>query len=300
MKGVQRHLARFRLAGLPPLRRRLQPVIHRVAHQVHQRIGQALHHGFVDLGVRPLNRQLYGFAQLPRHLTHHARETAEHLIHRHHAQGQRVVAYAFHQRVDDGHRLQQLGVATVLRNQLGACGRNHQLAHPVDQPVQLAGLHPNIVTVAAGRPARRRARLAARLALRPRQPGRLAHPLRLRRRQGPSRHPARQLRLYRIAQALRQRAERRQRRVRRQNAQQAALGHKLESIANLLKAGLGLQAQLQADETIRRLQLREGRQRRPDQLHLAQRAQLAEKAQTGQRIKAVSEQIGIKTQRQLP
>src|SRR5690606_31328591 len=58
-----------------------------VAHQVGERIDDALDEALVELGGGALGDQPDLLAHLGGGLTHHAREPAEHVIHRHHADG---------------------------------------------------------------------------------------------------------------------------------------------------------------------------------------------------------------------
>ena len=89
-----------RLAGGQALLGRLQAVVQRVAHQVHQRVGDALDHRLVQLGVAADDLQRDVLAELGRGVAHHAPEAREGLADRHHAQLQRAVADVLDQAAD--------------------------------------------------------------------------------------------------------------------------------------------------------------------------------------------------------
>ena len=54
----QRQPSRFGLAVFQPLRRCLDTVIDRIAHQVHQRLGQRFHQRAIQLGVLAFKQHL--------------------------------------------------------------------------------------------------------------------------------------------------------------------------------------------------------------------------------------------------
>ncbi len=72
-------------------------MVHAVAHQVHQRVANFFDHGFVKLGFFTVNVQHDVFAEVARHIMHHALEAAEGSAYAHHAQLQRAVAHLFDQ-----------------------------------------------------------------------------------------------------------------------------------------------------------------------------------------------------------
>ena len=65
-----------RLAQLAALFGRLDAVTHRVAHQMRERLGDGVENSFVEIGVLPADVELDVAAALPRHVAHHARESA--------------------------------------------------------------------------------------------------------------------------------------------------------------------------------------------------------------------------------
>ena len=86
-----------RLAARHAHLHRLDAVVHRVAHQMGERIGDFLHHRLVELGVGAADLQLDVLAQLGRGIPHHPGEALEGLADGHHPQLQRAVTDLFHQ-----------------------------------------------------------------------------------------------------------------------------------------------------------------------------------------------------------
>ena len=75
--GAQADRPRLRLARRAAVRRRLQAVVHRVAHQVHQRLADAVDHLLVDLRLLAEHLQHDGLAAGLRQVAHHAAEPVE-------------------------------------------------------------------------------------------------------------------------------------------------------------------------------------------------------------------------------
>ena len=157
---AQGQVAQGRLARLQARLRRLQPVVQSVAHQVHERVGNLLHHGLVQLGLTAQDVELHFLAQTGGGIAHHALEAVEGLTHRHHAQAQGAVADLFDQPVHvlvgfgQGlqQRLQRIGLQ-VFKGRQGRAGAgtgNHQLAQEVDHRVQAIGLHTDEAALIAG------------------------------------------------------------------------------------------------------------------------------------------------------
>jgi hypothetical protein len=76
---------------------------------VHQRVANFFDHGFVQLGVFAVNDEGNVFAQVARHVVHHALEAAEGGANFDHAQLQGAVAHLFHQHGQFGGALLQIG-----------------------------------------------------------------------------------------------------------------------------------------------------------------------------------------------
>ena len=115
-------------------------MVHGIAHDVHQRVGELFHHRLVQLGVRAGDQQLDVLVQLLADIAHHPREALEHFTDGHHAQRQRGITDMFNQRshglIGFGHG----GRAALAQRQAGGGTGNHQLADQVDQLIQLADL----------------------------------------------------------------------------------------------------------------------------------------------------------------
>src|SRR2546425_9953634 len=80
----QHDLALRGLAAAPPLGRRLDAVVHRVAQQVEQRVAQLVQDGAVELDLFALHAERHLLAQFPREIAHQAGEAVEYLPHRRH------------------------------------------------------------------------------------------------------------------------------------------------------------------------------------------------------------------------
>ena len=117
---------------------RLDAVVQAVAHQVRQRIDDALDQALVQFGGAAVGLQFDLLAHLAGDVAHQAREAAEHVVHRHHADGHhgflqvaRVALELLHaveqavmqHRIQRGRGLRQHGLG------------NDQLAHQVDDLV---------------------------------------------------------------------------------------------------------------------------------------------------------------------
>ena len=70
----------------------LDAVVDGVADQVHQRIGQALDHGLVELGILARGDELDRLRQVARQIVDQAAETAEQRADRHHSCAHRGIA----------------------------------------------------------------------------------------------------------------------------------------------------------------------------------------------------------------
>src|SRR5579871_577900 len=173
------HLVRNALDhGLDAHLRLLEAVIERVAHEVHERVGDLLEHRLVELGALAGQLELDLLAELARQVMHEPRESVEREADRQHAD--------LHDAL-----LQLAGVARQLRQPLAqllelagvaAIGearqhrlRDHELADQVDQVVDLGGRDADRARIArrlrrAGRRRAGRRRLARR-----RRRGRLDH-----------------------------------------------------------------------------------------------------------------------------
>ena len=68
------------------LLRRLDAMIQRVAHEVHQRLEHQVDNGLVGFGRFPVRHERDVLAELLRQVAHDARKRSEHLRHRHHSQ----------------------------------------------------------------------------------------------------------------------------------------------------------------------------------------------------------------------
>ena len=91
---------------------RLDTMVHCVSHQVHQRIADLLHYGFVQFGLAATDDQVDVFSQFPTHITYDTVETVEGFTDLYHAQTQRTVADFFHQARYHGNRFNQFVIPT--------------------------------------------------------------------------------------------------------------------------------------------------------------------------------------------
>ena len=82
------------LARLAALFGFFHAVVSAVANHVQQRVGQRFDHGFVDLDFLANQLQTDLFALGQSQVAHHARETLEHELNRHHAQAHHAVLQA--------------------------------------------------------------------------------------------------------------------------------------------------------------------------------------------------------------
>ena len=82
---VQPDCSLRRLSRLCAAPRRLDAMADGVAHQVRERLGNGIQNAFVEIGFLPADDQFDFASALPRDVPHHAREAAEQLIDRHHA-----------------------------------------------------------------------------------------------------------------------------------------------------------------------------------------------------------------------
>ena len=83
--GRDPHRADGRLAGRLAVGGRLEPVVERVAHEVHERVAERVDHGAVELGVLADELELDLLAELARQIAHEAREAQEDGLDRDHA-----------------------------------------------------------------------------------------------------------------------------------------------------------------------------------------------------------------------
>ena len=63
----------------------LDAMANRISHQVGQRLGDRIQNAFVEIGLPTLDDQLHFFPALAADVPHDAREPAEQMIDRHHA-----------------------------------------------------------------------------------------------------------------------------------------------------------------------------------------------------------------------
>src|SRR3569623_1691158 len=141
--GVEPQLSFYRLAVRAPHVGGFDAVIARVAHQVHERIADLFHHGFVEFGFRAGDDELDVFADFLADVAHHALEAAERLADLYHAQLQRAVADFLHQARERRGGILQHAVAGTLREQMGGGPGDDELAHVFNVGVELIGLNAN-------------------------------------------------------------------------------------------------------------------------------------------------------------
>ena len=134
----QPHVAAFGLAAGAPRIGRLDAVVDRVAHEVHQRVGERLDQVAVELGVRAADFQLHLLADLPRDVARELGETREHAADRLHARGHHRRLQARGGRVQRGDRAVQVVIAQARAQGLQAVARQHQLADQVDHRIEPA------------------------------------------------------------------------------------------------------------------------------------------------------------------
>ncbi len=134
------------LAGIGAGLRHFQAVVDAVAHQVHQRVGDALYQSLVQFRVLTHHAQPHLLAQARGKVAHQARKASEHRVHRQHAHADdsflQVAGIAL-QQVEPGEQalalnwIQQAG--NLLEHGLG----DHQFANQVDQAVDLVDADPD-------------------------------------------------------------------------------------------------------------------------------------------------------------
>src|SRR6185312_17221282 len=92
MEGVERNRSGRWLAARRARVRRLDAVIHCVAHQVRQRVGDLLHQRLVELGILALDDEMDFLVELARDVVHDPLEAVEDTADLHHAKLQRALA----------------------------------------------------------------------------------------------------------------------------------------------------------------------------------------------------------------
>ena len=315
MLGTQDQFARRRLARGQPLLRRLQAVVERVAHQVHQRVGNFLDHRLVQLGIAAHDLEIDFFAQAGGGVTHHAAKAAEGFAHRHHAQAQGAVANFFNQAVHVQVGLDQAGLTGLAGQQRGARAGNHQLAQQVDHRVQPVGLHADVALLAGrvvtdfllfaqcgfhhlrghaslglqqtAQLVRRHRRHAGAVLLR------VQHLHQLVLRDGPNRHQhvtqARRLRQFLdLAYQLLPRG------FRGNDVQLAVVHHETEGTFHLFPVGGRLQRHAKTQVAGFRVQVHQRRHGLGAAAHAVHRAHARQIARNGQRVHAVAKRLGAK------
>src|SRR5690606_2203305 len=138
--GIQLDGALPRLAALLADVCRLDTVIHRIAEQVHQRIANSFHHGFIELGFGAADLQRNVLAELLADIAHHTLKPREGFANLHHAQRQRRIAHFLDQLFHVFAGFEQFSYAGVLGQQIHAGTADHQLADQGDQMVELVGI----------------------------------------------------------------------------------------------------------------------------------------------------------------
>jgi hypothetical protein len=137
--GVQFDRAARRLAAREARRGRLDAVIDRVAHEVHQRVADPVDHRLVEFGIGAQDAQLDLLAKLPGKVANDARKAREDLADGHHAQAQRHVADVFDQREQQFGRFLKVGPLEATDLQVGSDAGDDQFADPIDQGVKPVG-----------------------------------------------------------------------------------------------------------------------------------------------------------------
>ena len=127
----------------------LDAMIHRVANQMHQRVGDALDHRLVEFGLGTCNLEMNLLAEFGSQVMDHAPESPEGLADLHHAHLQRAVADFFDQATELVARFDQLRIADLLREQPGAGAGNHEFAQQIDDVVEPVGPHAHIAGIVA-------------------------------------------------------------------------------------------------------------------------------------------------------
>ena len=112
-----------------------------IAHQMHQRVGNALDDGFVQFGFATDDFQRHVLGQFGCGVAHDPAKAAEGLADGHHAQLQGAVADFLDQTGDLLIRLDQTALARFTGQQRGAGTGDDQLSQQVDDGVEPVGLH---------------------------------------------------------------------------------------------------------------------------------------------------------------
>lgn len=123
--------------------RRLNAVVDRVAHEVHQRLDQGINRSAVELGVVALELKINFLAELIREVAHEAWEPGKSSVDRHHAHAHDHVLDRLRsasQLADCGLQLQVVGFERELLNARAA---HHQLTDHVQKRVQARGFNAN-------------------------------------------------------------------------------------------------------------------------------------------------------------
>jgi hypothetical protein len=135
----------FRRAGRLALRdtyvRHLDAVVHRVADEVHERVGDLLDDRLVQLGVGARDLEIDLLAEFPAHVAHDAPEPVARLADLHHPHLQRAVADLLDEIGDHLRRFEQAWIASVPGEQVCARARDDEFADQRDEAVELVGLH---------------------------------------------------------------------------------------------------------------------------------------------------------------
>ena len=141
--GRQNYPAAARFTGCFALFGGFTPVVNRVAHQVHQRIGQGLDQILVEVGFFAHQLQADFFFQLSRQIPNQTREAAEHFLDRLHAglhdRGLQVGSH----HVKIGQRLGHRFVVAVEAQAHQTVTHQHQLADHVHDVVQPRSINPH-------------------------------------------------------------------------------------------------------------------------------------------------------------
>jgi len=143
------HLPGRRLTRQAALFGGLHAMVHRVAQQVHQRVGHRLDDVLVGLGLVAADVQLHLLAEATGQVAHHPGETLQHLGDGHHAHLHDGALQFLHDAVQHGMAVldlaDQLGAAGNAGGALGQVGQpvlgHHQFADEVHQVVDLFLLH---------------------------------------------------------------------------------------------------------------------------------------------------------------
>ena len=140
---TQAHGARFGFAGSQAPRGWLDPVVDRIADQVHERIGKRFDEIAVEFGVGADDVQLDRFAELSRNIAREFREAREHPSDRLHPRGHHRRLKPRRRDVEHGDGAMEFFIVQARADRLQAITREDEFADQIDHGVQATHVDPD-------------------------------------------------------------------------------------------------------------------------------------------------------------